>query len=162
NPAPAYGCQRLCSPGNAMMAASNLRRLFSLMVRRLVIDSFAAASVALLKNAWPTERYRPPCVRVISHSAPTIGAMVYAPAVSVSVTPPAFTPQNHASLNGRPCCAVASEGSATTAAAIVRTRRVRIQVLDKERTSVGLYVGRNGAPRVTRGIRGSNAIKVRG
>src|SRR5689334_4665759 len=42
-------------------------------------------------------------------------------------------PQNHASLKLRPACALASAGSATIEAAIVRARIVLIRLLDKER-----------------------------
>src|SRR5260221_9735423 len=68
--------------------------------------------------------YRPPLVRVISHSPPTSGAPPFVVVADEKERAPPFTPQNHASLNCRASCAAADRESRTTkTAAIARARR---------------------------------------
>src|SRR5260221_607582 len=71
--------------------------------------------------------YRPPLVRVISHSPPTSGAPPFVVVADEKERAPPLTPQNHASLNCRASCAAADRESRTAkTAAIARARRSRI------------------------------------
>src|SRR5687768_5143501 len=97
-PMPPYGRIQPNAFGNIIAAAVN-RRLSLMSTTREPLGTDPSAIVVVpSKNAWSSERYRPPRDRVISVSPPSIGAWPWRVVVVQYVMFPAFAPQNQESL----------------------------------------------------------------
>src|SRR5579862_1514675 len=79
----------------------------------------------VLKNDWSNPMYRAVCLRVISHSIPTVGACAWATLVVQYVNIPPLTPQNHEFVKFEPgCCASPTAGISASEASPERRPRL--------------------------------------
>src|SRR4051794_16153848 len=121
-------------PGNTI-AAISARRMSLRFTPRTVSPSACMYSMRL-KNACEYDMYMPAFERVISQSRPPDGAIAFVVLIVEYIRVPAFAPQNHESLKGRPPCADPRVGSTPTRArAVVRARIVRINATSKVKFS---------------------------